>query len=257
MNKTKHEKDAYVLQFWQRSKLNLLSPSGKCSNIITKAFHDKVDPNGDKWATLSKETKIFYWEEFQLITQSRLLGNIRPNKEEFKKKSEQNKKSRRKGVVGGKAPPTHNGGSASHKKIALDMEEYTEKAPSVYDVFMFTHTKDHDGKTFLDDKVKKVHDFIESRRADLELLGEEVDENELFYTAIGGHDHNRRIYGLGLYGISIFPIDSSKTCSSPDTNYEKHHLETKIQKLEETIVQQRIDLDEVRNTSNDMRNATN
>ena len=43
------------------------------------------------------------------------------NSEDFKKKSEQNKKNRRKGVVGGKAPPTHNGGSASHKQIALDM----------------------------------------------------------------------------------------------------------------------------------------
>nr|KAJ0193042.1 hypothetical protein LSAT_V11C800396090 [Lactuca sativa] len=136
-------------------------------------------------------------------------------------------------------------------------EEYTGKAPSMYDVFIFTHTKDHDGKTFLDDKLKKVHDFIESRRADLELLGEKVDENEFFYTAVGGHDRKRRIYEFGSYDRSIFPIDSSKTCSSPDTNSEKHHLETKIQKLEETIVQQRIDLDEVKNIINDMRNVTN
>nr|KAJ0192971.1 hypothetical protein LSAT_V11C800416220 [Lactuca sativa] len=177
--------------------------------------------------------------------------------DEFKKKSEQNKKNRRKGVVGGKAPPTHNGGSASHKQIAIDIEEYTGKAPSVYDVFMFTHTKDHDGKTFLDEKAKKVHDFIESRRADLELLGEEVDENELFYTAVGGHDRKRRVYGLGSYGRSIFPGNSSEACSSPDTNLEKHHLEAKIQKLEETIEQQRVDLDEVRNTINDMRNMIN
>nr|KAJ0199562.1 hypothetical protein LSAT_V11C600330560 [Lactuca sativa] len=281
-----------------------LSPLGKCSNIITKTFHDKVDPNGDKWATLSEETKQFYWEEFQehrsfMITQMLLcivekcywdvavdnsikaawehkakeryrqyiydMSNRNPTHEKPSHIEQQVwnawnaiwNSEERKGVVGGKAPPTHNGGSASHKQIALDMEEYTGKAPSVYDVFMFTHTKDHDGKTFLDDKAKKVHDFIESRRADLELLGEEVDENELFYTAVGGHDCKRRIYGLGSYGRSIFPIDSSKTCSSQDTNYEKHHLETKIQKLEETIVQQRIELDEVRNTINDMRNATN
>nr|KAJ0217737.1 hypothetical protein LSAT_V11C300141060 [Lactuca sativa] len=248
-----------------------LSPSGKSSYIITKTFHDKVDPNGGKWATLSEETKEFYWEEFQkkcywdVAVDNSIkaawehkakeryrqyiydMSNRNPthekpshieqqvwnawnaiwNSEEFKKKSEHNKKNRRKGVVGGKAPPTHNGGSTSHMQIVVDMKEYTGKAPSVYDVFMFTHTKDHDGKTFLDDKAKKVH----SRRTDLELLGEAVDENE-----------------------SIFPIDSSKTCSSPDTNYEKRHLETKIQKIEESIVQQRIDLDEVRNTINDMRN---
>ncbi|CAI9304270.1 unnamed protein product [Lactuca saligna] len=131
------------------------------------------------------------------------------------------KKKRRKGVVGGKAPPTHNGGFASHKQIDVDM------------------------------------DFIESRRADLELLGEEIDENELFYTVIGGHDRKRKFYGLDSYGRSIFPIDSSKTCTSPHTNSEKHHLETKIQKLEETIVQQIIGLDEVRNTINDMINVNN
>ncbi|KAL7599123.1 hypothetical protein Lser_V15G23436 [Lactuca serriola] len=119
---------------------------------------------------------------------------------------------------------------------------------------MFTHTKDHDGNTFLDDKAKRVHYFIESRRADLELLEEEVDENELFYTTVGGHDYIRRIYGLDSYGRSIFHVDYSKACTSPDTNSEKHHLETKIQKLEETIVQQRIDLEEVRNTINNMRN---
>ena len=46
------------------------------------------------------------------------------NSEEFKKKSEENKKNRRKGVEGGIAPPTHNGGSASHKQIAADMVSY-------------------------------------------------------------------------------------------------------------------------------------
>ncbi|CAH1435367.1 unnamed protein product [Lactuca virosa] len=152
----------------------------------------------------------------------------------------------RKGVVGGKVPPTHNGGSASHKQIVGDIEEYTRTVPSVYDV-----------KTFLDEKAKKVHDFIESRRADFELLGEEVDENELFYTAVVGHDHKRRVYGLGSYGRSIFHGNSSEACTSPDTNSEKHHLEANIQKLEETIEQQRVELDEVRNTINAIRNMIN
>lgn len=31
------------------------------------------------------------------------------------------------------------------------------RAPSCYEVFMYTHTKDHDGKTFLDDRAKHVH----------------------------------------------------------------------------------------------------
>ncbi|CAH1436867.1 unnamed protein product [Lactuca virosa] len=185
---------------------NALLPLGKCSTIIKKSFLDKVDENGYKWVTISEEIKQFYWEEFQ-------------------------KKYQWDAVVGGKAPPTHNGGSASHQQIAADMEEYTGQAPSCYDVFMFTHTKDHDGKTFQVDKAKEVHDLFVSRHADLALLGEEVDESELFYTVVRGHDRKRRIYGLGSYDMSIFRENSSQTCTSPDTTCEKHHLETKIQKL--------------------------
>ena len=31
------------------------------------------------------------------------------------------------------------------------------KPPSLYDLFMFTHTKDHDGKTLDNERAKKVH----------------------------------------------------------------------------------------------------
>jgi len=31
------------------------------------------------------------------------------------------------------------------------------KAPSLFEMFMFTHTKDHDGKTLIDEKSKQVH----------------------------------------------------------------------------------------------------
>nr|KAJ0202804.1 hypothetical protein LSAT_V11C500244820 [Lactuca sativa] len=166
-------------------------------------------------------------------------------------------KNRRKGVVGGKAPATHNDGSTSYQQIAADMEEYTGKAPPCYELFMFTHTKDHDGKTFQVDKAKEVHELFVSRRADLALLGEEVPESELFYTVVGRYDRNKRVYGLGSYGKSIFCENSSQTCTSLDTSFEKHHLETKIQKLEETIDQQRMELDDVRNMVNDMRNTNN
>ncbi|CAI9262211.1 unnamed protein product [Lactuca saligna] len=174
-----------------------------------------------------------------------------------KNRSKIKKKNRRKDVLGGKAPLTHNGGSTSHQQVAADMEEYTGQAPSCYDVFMFTHTKDHDGKTFQVDKAKEVHDLFVSRRADLALLGEEVDESELFYTVVGGHDRKRRIYELGSYGRSILPEISSQTCTSPDTTSEKHHIETKIQKLEVTIEQQRMELNDVRNMINDIRSTNN
>lgn len=177
--------------------------------------------------------------------------------EDFKNKSKQNKRNRRKGVADGQPLPTHNGGSATHEQIAIDLEKQLGEPPSLYDLFMYTHTKNHDGKTFLNDKAKHVHEFFASRRADLELIGEEFDENELFYSAIGGHDRKKRIYGLGSYGQTFFPTNSSETSTSQSTNSEKHQLEMKIQKLEEIVEQQRIDLNDVRSIMDEMRSKDN
>lgn len=92
-----------------------------------------------------------------------------------------------------------------------------------------------------------------SRREELELLGEEIDESELFYRAVGGYDRKKRIYGLGSYGNSVLADKSSETSTSSNPNSDKHHLETKIQKLEEIVEQQRIDLNDMRSMVNDVR----
>nr|KAJ0203804.1 hypothetical protein LSAT_V11C500251300 [Lactuca sativa] len=122
-------------------------------------------------------------------------------------------------------PPTDNGGSTSHQQFVVDMEENTGKAPSCYELFVFTHTKDHDGKTFQVEKAKEVHDLSVSQRVDFALLGEEVPESKLFYTAVRGHDRKKRVYRLGSYGKLIFRENSSQTCTSPATSFEKHHIE--------------------------------
>ena len=31
------------------------------------------------------------------------------------------------------------------------------RPPSLYELFMFTHTEDHDGKTLVNDRAKQVH----------------------------------------------------------------------------------------------------
>ncbi|KAI3753887.1 hypothetical protein L2E82_25951 [Cichorium intybus] len=177
--------------------------------------------------------------------------NVVWNSEEFKKNSEQNKKNRRKGVEGGIAPPTHNGGSASYKQIAADMEEVMGQPPSLYELFMFTHTKDHDGKS-LDERAKQVHEFYESQRADSEPIGEEVDDSEMFYKAAGGHDRKKRVYGLGSYGRALFLKNSyGGSCTPSNTNPQQ--VKSKIQKLEATVEQQQMELIEMRNEMKDLK----
>ncbi|CAH1418818.1 unnamed protein product [Lactuca virosa] len=96
-----------------------------------------------------------------------------------------------------------------------------------------------------------------SRSADLTLIEGEVDENEMFYIVVGGHDCKRIICGLGSYDMSTFLEKSSQMCTSPNTSSAKHHLETKIRRLEEIIEQRRMDLNDVKSMVNDMRNIIN
>lgn len=57
------------------------------------------------------------------------------------------------------------------------------------------------------------------------------------YTVVGGHDRKRIICRFGSHDMSIFLGNSSQTCTSLDTSSAKHHLETKIRRLEEIIEQ--------------------
>ena len=78
-----------------------------------------------------------------------------------------------------------------------------------------------------------------SLRDDLVAIGEEVNDNDLYYEAVGGHDRKRRLYGLGSYGKSIVPTtDTFETCTSEDPNAYKDEINTKIQNLEEIVKQQ-------------------
>nr|KAJ0191511.1 hypothetical protein LSAT_V11C800396800 [Lactuca sativa] len=60
--------------------------------------------------------------------------------------------------------------------------------PAHHELFLYTHTKNHDGVTFLVDKAKKIHDDFMERCARLEAIGEEIDEDKLFDDVVGGHD---------------------------------------------------------------------
>lgn len=116
---------------------------------------------------------------------------------------------------------------------------------------MFTHTKDHDGKS-LDERAKQVHEFYESQRADSEPIGEEVDDSEMFYKAAGGHDRKKRVYGLGSYGRALFLKNSyGGSCTPSNTNPQQ--VKSKIQKLEATVEQQQMELIEMRSEMKDLK----
>ncbi|CAH1436979.1 unnamed protein product [Lactuca virosa] len=186
-----------------------LFPSGPCSSIIYESFGERADLNGYSWVTLSDETKLLYWDEFH------------------KKCHWDEAKTPRRGVADGQALSTHTGGSASHSKIASDLKKLWGHDPAHHELLLYTHTKNHDGVTFLVDKAKKIHDDFMERCDRLEAIGEEIDEEKLFYDVVGGHDRKKRLYGFGSYGKRI---RSSKGSSEMHREqYEDNNAETKVE----------------------------
>nr|KAJ0223024.1 hypothetical protein LSAT_V11C200065070 [Lactuca sativa] len=113
----------------------------------------------------------------------------------------------------------------------LYWEEFHKKLwghdPAHHELFLYTHTKNHDGLTFLVDKAKKIHDDVMERCDRLEAIGEEIDEDKLFYDVVGGHDQKKRLYGFGSYGKRI---RSSKGSSETHCKqYGDNNVETKVE----------------------------
>nr|KAJ0204361.1 hypothetical protein LSAT_V11C500254890 [Lactuca sativa] len=222
------------LQDWMGVYILECKIRSPCSSVIYESFGERDDLNGYSWAALSDETKLLYWDKFHKCGHPGLQDGILKTS---KKKSEQNKKNRRRGVADGQALSTHTGGSASHSKIASNLKKLWGHDPAHHELFLYTHTKNHDGVTFLVDKAKKSHDDFMERCDWLEAIGEEIDEDKLFYDV--------RLYGFGSYGKRI---RSSKGYSEMHREqYEDNNAETKVEienlkKLVETQCEQYEDI---------------
>ncbi|KAL7583428.1 hypothetical protein Lser_V15G41516 [Lactuca serriola] len=110
------------------------------------------------------------------------------NTEEYKLKSKQHKKNRCNGVADGVAKLTHNDGSACHLKIASDLNRKLGHEPPHSELFMYTHTKNHDGVTFTNEKDRQIRVAYTEKREELEAEGVEFEEDKLIYAIVGGHD---------------------------------------------------------------------
>ncbi|KAK1366437.1 hypothetical protein POM88_041998 [Heracleum sosnowskyi] len=115
---------------------------------------------------------------------------------EFQAKSKI-KKSNRKGGVEGDVPypGTHTSGSVSHRLLATRFGD-----PPATALFTYAHTRDHDNVTFVDKKSEKLHEKIVNLRAersqptDGSLVPQSVDENKLYYDAVGVNDNETNTF---------------------------------------------------------------
>ncbi|KAH0671632.1 hypothetical protein KY285_025440 [Solanum tuberosum] len=239
-----------------------LEPSIICSSFITKSFRNDVDPNGINWKSVSNDVKDGYFGEFKKkfywdvsISESEVKrhwlvkaaikyrnfiskikgGGVRPDfvpehvwerwtqlwgSNESKKKSETNAKNHRGGreVAAG----THTGGSISigehRKKLAI--EKGRDPTPS--ELHLHVHTHGHDGKSFVGERSRIVHEKYEEILRGKTTSQSDIDQCEAYYQAAGG-EKKKRIYGLGseaktYYGQNLCASSSVATSVSQSTS---------------------------------------
>ncbi|XP_023734977.1 uncharacterized protein LOC111882837 [Lactuca sativa] len=105
--------------------------------------------------------------------EARNSRQLKWNIDEYKLKSEQHKKNRCNNVADGVARPTHNAGSASHLRIGSDLKSKLERDPPHSELFLYTHTKNHDGVAFTIEKNRQMHAAYTKKHEELEAEGAE------------------------------------------------------------------------------------
>ncbi|XP_065870446.1 uncharacterized protein [Euphorbia lathyris] len=228
---------------------DVILPSDKSSRAIRKIFEKKLDVEGAKWKMVSQETKEFYFQEFKkcffwdqaidpmvkhawhkkaamrysdLLSETKSKG-VRPafiphdvwkrwlelwSDPAYVRMSQQNKLNRRKGEDG-PAGACHTGGSVPHLEHRKRLAEQLGRDPTPHELFVYTHTRKHDGQSFVDQRAKEVHERVESIREQMTQNSSTVDESKVFYEAAGGKRRSR-VYGLGSEGPEYY--NSYKSC---------------------------------------------
>lgn len=163
----------------------------------------------------------------------------------FQSKSEIQKRNRNSGVDG--RPSTHTGGSLSHKKHAIHLAEKLKRKPTAGDVFKYTHSKNHDSKTFIDPKSKQVYDNLEAQLKELSqnvndsAVAQPIDENKLYFDVVGGKNKKNVVYGIGS-SQSIFygpkkshDISASRIGSQGNYNEDYEKLQAELQEMKDLV----------------------
>ncbi|XP_065867548.1 uncharacterized protein [Euphorbia lathyris] len=249
---------------------DVMLPSDKCSRAIRKIIEKKLDVDGAKWKTVSQKTKEYYFQEFKkqffwdqaidtmvkhawkkkaakrysdMLSEIRNKG-VRPaflsegvwkrwlevwSDPEYVRMSQQKKLNRRKGEDG-PAAACHTGGSVPHLKHRKRLAEQLGRDPTPHELFVYTHTRKHDGLSFVDERAKEVNERVESIREQMTQNSSTVDETQVFYEAAGGKQRSR-VYGLGSEGPEYYS-KSPKVSTFPSKN-QSTELQQQLQQLQQ------------------------
>ncbi|KAH0655371.1 hypothetical protein KY285_030253 [Solanum tuberosum] len=115
------------------------------------------------------------------------------------------------------AKGTHTGGSITigeHCK-RLDIEKGRDLTLS--ELHLHVHTHGHDGKYFVGERARNVHEKYLEILQNQTLTQSDVDQLQAYYQAAGG-EKKRRIYGLGSQDKSLYGTNLSASASGTDAS---------------------------------------
>ncbi|OIT06535.1 hypothetical protein A4A49_51032 [Nicotiana attenuata] len=211
-----------------------LEPSFECSDCITKCFKHELDPNGINWKSVSNEIKQLFWR----IQEGSLLGffkvqldtipnNVRESWLRLWKypkcveKSEINAKNHCGGS--GVATGTHTGGSINVGEHCKRLAVKKGRDPTPSEFHLHVHTYGNDGKSFVAEKARIVHEKYQEILQQQTQTQSDIDQCKAYYQAAGGQK-KRRVYALGsqakcYYGPNLdgsFGSDATSSATPPN-----------------------------------------
>ncbi|GJZ72155.1 PDR ABC-type transporter family protein [Tanacetum coccineum] len=162
---------------------------------------------------------------------------------EYKGKQETNSQN----YLKGDGPSTHTGGSVSYHEYAKKLETTLKRPPNPFELFVYTHTKNHDKETFIDKKAKTINDnMLRLREACEENHAEgessqSVNESALYYEAVRGVK-KRNVYGLSSQAFAYYlnPANRNLATYMPHVPLENKYLEMERKLTRKISKQQQI-----------------
>ncbi|VFQ87022.1 unnamed protein product [Cuscuta campestris] len=127
----------------------------------------------------------------------------------FLASSKQNKKNRRGGDENAPASATHTGGPLSFRETQARLGK-SGKASDLYSSYTHTHTKKHDGKTYVNKKAEEVSQTYVAMQEAVREEGLNVTPDEIFLSTVGGHDAKNRVHVVGDLARSLPRMHASE-----------------------------------------------
>ncbi|XP_065852961.1 uncharacterized protein [Euphorbia lathyris] len=190
------------------------------------------------------------------------------NSPEYKRKREQAKKNTRKGKESEPAGATHTSGSISHGETFERLTAHLGRALDPHELFMYTHTRQHDGTSWIDQHAQDAEEEYARIVAEIESQQNCADEFQAFFQAVGGANNTNRIYGLGAAGARYFNAACSSSSgthgasSSTASSDPRLYMQSRLDKLQSTVdgliadLQQRYGQEEGHNHTNRLNLST-